>query len=84
MTRYLAVLALALPGTVAAQTPAVYTGAEAVAATVRLCTAGCTITPNARPVRAVTPFRPVAEPADAHGIEALARRQLDALIAAVD
>ena len=86
MTRLFAALALiALPTVATAQTPAIYSGAEAIAASAKLCERGCTIVPRPKLVRvAVTKPRAVAAPVSAAGMEALARQQLDALVAELD
>lgn len=86
MTRFLAAFALfALPTVATGQTPAIYSGAEAIAASVKLCERGCTIVPRPKLVRvAATKQRAVAAPVSAAGMEALARQQLDALVAEID
>lgn len=88
MTRPLTTIALVaawtLSSAAAAQTPAIYSGVEAVAASAKLCQRGCTIVPQPRLIRVVA-AKPhaVTEPNDARAMEALARHQLDALVASL-
>jgi hypothetical protein len=89
MTRPLTIAVLfaawTLSSAAAAQTPAIYSGVEAVAASAKLCERGCTIVPQPKLIRVATAKpRAVAAPIGADGMEALARRQLDALLAELD